>query len=192
MSPSVRKVTDQKGFSVTHDEYDQIKSEREIRDVIHRWSRAVDRCDRDMLLSTYHPDGWDDHGGFRGTPEEFGDWVMAYHLSLIATSHYITNILITQDGDRAKAESYCWCNLHYREGDQLYDLFGNGRYLDDFERRNGEWKIFTRTVLVDVTRVVPVNLHEASGTATDELVGALIMGKRSKEDLSYAHFKGKA
>ena len=33
-----------------------------ITDLIHRYSRAVDRLDADLLRSVYWPDGTDDHG----------------------------------------------------------------------------------------------------------------------------------
>ena len=38
-------------------------------DAIHRYCRAVDRADRDLLVSVYHPDAIDDHGLFVGGPD---------------------------------------------------------------------------------------------------------------------------
>ena len=37
------------------------------------------------------------------------------------------------------------------------DFAAGVRYVDDFERRNGEWKIFTGVRLVDWTRTDPVS-----------------------------------
>jgi hypothetical protein len=41
-----------------------------------RYSRGIDRLDRDMLLSAYHPDAIDDHGMFVGrrTNSQTGSW----------------------------------------------------------------------------------------------------------------------
>jgi hypothetical protein len=43
----------------------------EIRDVLYRYSRAVDRCDRELLASSYWPDAGDNHGFFVGNAHEF-------------------------------------------------------------------------------------------------------------------------
>jgi hypothetical protein len=50
-----------------------------IRDCLTRYCRGVDRLDRELVLSTYHPDAIDDHGAFVGTREEFVDWAFALH-----------------------------------------------------------------------------------------------------------------
>ena len=50
----------------------QERKEREaIREVIHRYCQAVDRCDLEMLKSCYWEDGYDDHGFFAGNAHEF-------------------------------------------------------------------------------------------------------------------------
>ena len=38
----------------------------EIRDVMARYCRGVDRADWDLVRSTYHTDAYDDHGDYRG------------------------------------------------------------------------------------------------------------------------------
>ena len=53
-----------------------------------------------------------------------------------------------------------------------------GRYIDRFERRNGEWKIADRTVLMDLSRSTPVTARFAG--EKDFLKGA-----RDKSDWSY-------
>ena len=42
-----------------------------ILDCLTRYGRGVDRFDRELVLSAYHPDAIDDHGAFVGTREEF-------------------------------------------------------------------------------------------------------------------------
>ena len=50
-----------------------------IHDCLVRYARAVDRLDRELLLSVYHADAIEDHGVFVGSPEGFADWVIGYH-----------------------------------------------------------------------------------------------------------------
>ena len=56
-----------------------LQDRQEIHNCIIRYSRGVDRLDRELLLSVYHPDAIDDHGMFVGGPEEFADWALAMH-----------------------------------------------------------------------------------------------------------------
>ena len=51
----------------------------QIRQCLVRYCRGVDRFDRDLILSAFHPDCLDEHGKFVGTPEEFVDWALGQH-----------------------------------------------------------------------------------------------------------------
>ena len=44
----------------------QLIDRQQIHDCILRYCSGVDRFDREMLLSVYHPDAMDDHGAFVG------------------------------------------------------------------------------------------------------------------------------
>jgi len=163
----------------------ELDAHKQIQEVIVRYARAVDRCDRELIMSTFHPDGWDDHGVFSGTPEDFADWVIDVHLGLVWTSHYVTNMHIQLEGTTARVESYVIANLRYEEDGKLFDLFGCGRYLDRFEYRDNKWLIAHRHAITDWNRVDPVE-QQASGPITDFLE----RGKRRTDDPSYAHFSG--
>ena len=54
-----------------------------IRDCIARYARGVDRFDRELILSAFHPDAIDEHGKFVGTRDGFADWALNQH----STSH---------------------------------------------------------------------------------------------------------
>ena len=41
---------------------EELLAKQEIRDVLMRYSRAIDRMDSELLASVYHP-GADEHGG---------------------------------------------------------------------------------------------------------------------------------
>ncbi len=119
-----------------------------IHDVILCYCRGVDRMDRELLLSAYHPDAIDDHGLFVGGPADFADYFMAFHQSQqSATQHIITNHFCELDGDTAHCETYWLFAAMNREGPAL--SLGGGRYLDRMERRGGRWAIAQRKCLYD-------------------------------------------
>jgi hypothetical protein len=38
---------------------------QEITEVIYRFARAIDRCDKQLIASVFHPGATDDHGSFK-------------------------------------------------------------------------------------------------------------------------------
>lgn len=122
----------------------------EIRDLILRYCRAVDRCDLDLMLSCYHPDARDHHGFFVGNAHEFCRYVIPVLERAESTTHSISNALIELDGDRAFGESYVRVTHRVAvSGEALVDNNSRGRYLDVFERRNGAWRILHRHYVND-------------------------------------------
>ncbi len=88
---------------------------QEILDCIHRYCRAVDRADRELLISVYHPDAIDDHGLFVGGREEFADWAIGYHQQYQeCTHHIVTNHTCELQGDTAHTETY-WLRAPQRQ-----------------------------------------------------------------------------
>jgi hypothetical protein len=70
----------------------EIKDRQDIYDCIMRYCRGLDRLDRAMLLSAYHPDALDDHGPYCGPIEGFVDYVFKLHFKAQHfTLHNITN-----------------------------------------------------------------------------------------------------
>src|SRR5262245_22241598 len=119
-----------------------------IRDCLYRYCRGVDRLDKELLLSAYHPGAIDDHGVFRGPVEEFVEWAFAGHRAKHhGHQHYIANHTCELDGDTAHTETYMFMLGHNVTGTP-FTLHG-GRYVDRFERREGEWRIAYRTSLVE-------------------------------------------
>ena len=118
-----------------------------ILDCLTRYCRGMDRFDRELVLSAYHPDAIDDHGAFVGTREEFIDWAFALHeKGQISTQHHLTNHTCDIDGSVAHAETYYIFSA--RNVDETLWVAG-GRYLDRLECRTGQWKIATRYCLVE-------------------------------------------
>lgn len=126
----------------------------EIQNVLWTYARGVDRSDLETLTSVYHPDGTDHHSSFSGLGRDFAQGLVERHQDMDQVgSHHITNIVMEMDGgDDARVESYFLAFHPHKEGDDTKLGIAAGRYLDHFQRRDGEWKILTRRVVMDWTR----------------------------------------
>lgn len=121
---------------------------QKIHEVVTRYCRAVDRMDRELLLSCYHPDAIDDHGFFVGGPEAFWDWVQHYNGHAQSShQHIITNHSCELEGDTAHTETY-WMFAAMDAEDASLSL-GGGRYIDRLEKRDGQWRIAARKCVGD-------------------------------------------
>jgi len=142
---------------------------------LHRYTRGVDRHDWELLRSAYHEDAVDDHGNFVGTRDEFVTWVEQFHSQHVRHQHSITNITIDLDGDVAHTESYYFVTMQFPDDSVPLNVNG-GRYVDRFERRDGEWRIAARLMLNEWQ-------HEAMPTqlAHEQRRGI----KQTREDASY-------
>ncbi len=141
----------------------ELLDKQAISEVLWRYCRGMDRMDRELTLSCWHPGGTDDHAPlFKGTAEGFVDWLWPVHAAMEATRHLVSNILIELDGERAAVES-CWhLRLRIPRDDGIYDLVGDGRYLDAFEEIDGVWGIRHRTSIGDIVGVYRQEVDMAS------------------------------
>ena len=159
------------------DAVSQLVDRQQIHDCVLRYCRGVDRFDRDLVLSAYHPDARDFHGPFEGDPVEFVAWAFAYHSEhQFRTQHSVLNHYVELDGDVAHTETYWICTSVNKAGDPL--TMAGGRYVDRFERRHGQWRIATR-VCVHEWRS-PLN-----PSAPIPMLEAYAKGVRSTADVSY-------
>ncbi|WP_181311306.1 nuclear transport factor 2 family protein [Nocardioides campestrisoli] len=111
------------------------------------YCRGQDRKDLELMKSTFWPDATDDHGIFVGSAHEFCEWTFARHKQTQHVSqHYLTNVHVELDGDRARRESVFVYVMVRTDG--VRQLQG-GRYRDLCERRGSEWKVLRRVVITD-------------------------------------------
>jgi ketosteroid isomerase-like protein len=159
----------------------ELHDRQAIRDKIYAYCRGVDRMDRALLLSAYHPDAIDDHGIFVGGPEAFADWAFALHSSLQYThQHVVTNHSCELDGDVAHTETYWMFAGMHHDGNML--SLGGGRYIDRFEKRDGQWKIAARKCVPDWGGVPGPSWLSAEGAMALASGGRIA---RDRSDSSY-------
>lgn len=129
---------------------EELSNREAIRDCLYRYCRGIDRADEAALRSAYWPDGTDNHGPYNGSASGFIDWAMKTLPHMERNIHQIHNILIEFDDEGALVESYF--SAFQRQPSQdgtLEELMMKGRYIDRFTQRDGEWRIFARTVVFD-------------------------------------------
>jgi len=156
-----------------------------IRDVLFRYARAVDRCDLDLLKSCYWPDSTDVHWFFNGNGHAFAEWVIGLLARIDNTQHSITNPIIELDGDRAFVES-CWHVMHRvpLDDETFIDQQLEGRFLDVFSHRGGEWRISHRQTVQEAAREHRTTFKGAVVVAPDHPR----RGQRAPYDPSYQGF----
>lgn len=147
---------------------ERIRDRMMIQDAIYRLCRAVDRRDTEAIRNAYHPDAIDSHGAFEGGPEEYTRFSEERNKTIPFSQHQVSNILIEFAGrDLALVETYLLSIQRYAPESSAsfaqfagpeaarevakrgMDSLGCHRYVDRFERRDGQWRILRRTVVFD-------------------------------------------
>jgi hypothetical protein len=152
----------------------------QIQQVLARYCRGIDRLDRALLEQTYWEDGFDDHAVFRGKPAEFIDWVLDYLSKDKCSMHTLGQTLFAPQAPRVAAETYF--NTQHVRSDAGGEFIGysSGRYVDVFEKRQGEWRILTRTLILDIRHRKPLDEHASFAAFAPASVG-----KHGRDDESY-------
>lgn len=165
-------------FRALQAEVRHLKDRQEILDCIVREARGRDRHDAELTASCYWPDGFDEHGPQPTPATEYPERANAGHRAFFsANQHNIANHSCEIDGDVAVCESYVIGGL--LSPDETVCKIAMGRYIDQLERRGGEWRIKARRSTVEMC---------VEGDATwlsSPAVKGFLKGLRSREDLSY-------
>jgi hypothetical protein len=176
----------------------------EIRDVVLRFARAIDRLDIDLGRTVFWEDGGFEDGIVEGRAEDFmpallGDTVRAM---FAATQHFISNIRVDfESSSLAFSESYFLAFHLLNPGREAldamlgaarmqelgsdygraYELMVGGRYFDRFERRGDIWRIKKRRFVCDWT-----TSQAASGIGSGGFARLWkLWGSRDHQDPSY-------
>jgi SnoaL-like domain len=169
---------------IDHDTLARHLAEAEIRRVLHRYCRGIDRCDMALVRTCYHPDARDDHGDFVGGVDGFIEHCETNLSRFERTMHFLGNILIEPSPclEKARSEAYLVAMHRLRANPRkpARDFSVGLRYVDDFAFREGEWRIANRVCVFEWNRIDPVPDGPFSFGTGDTL------GLRSADDAVFA------
>ena len=135
----------------------------EIRDLMARYCRGVDRGDWEAVRATYHSDAYDDHADYKGDIDGFIAFAKSRTGGAVQVMHFLGECLIEfASPDVAIVETYF--HTAHTLGPEAQKQYGTaaggsvqlsqyGRYVDRVERRAGVWRVATRAVVFESTRV---------------------------------------
>lgn len=146
----------------------------QIHDVLMRYSRGVDRGDGELVVSCFHPGATLDMGRGPMAPAALAEGISK--MTATGTMHFIGNEYVEVDGDAAYGETYFISYATVTDSGKSATRSRGGRYLDRFERRDGEWKIARRLLVDEWSRLDDLPAPPAPPGR---------VGLRSKEDPVY-------
>lgn len=157
-----------------------LKDRQAILDCVNNHARGCDRFDEELLSSTYHEDGVDEHGFAINPGAQYAGWANKVHAagSLLHT-HNITTHTCDINGNEAHAESYVMVALLNNDGASARII--SGRYIDHLHKRDGQWKISLRRSTVDLLLSGDASILNAPVFKQQ----GYTKGLRSQDDVSY-------
>ena len=134
----------------------EISDRLEIQDLLIRYSRAIDTKDYKLLDSCFTPDAHVDYassGGIAGKYPEVRAWLEKALAAFPAMMHFIGNITLELDGDRARSRTYVINPMGFPKPDGSLHVFTvAAHYVDELVRGSEGWRIAQRVeeqVLLD-------------------------------------------
>ncbi len=130
----------------------ELVAKEQIRELVHLYSRGVDRKDPELLRTLYTADATDTHGdSFDGGAEAYVDFLEQALPHMPYSGHHVCNHHISVDGDEAEGEVYAIA-IHAipdGQGGLLEDLLCV-RYVDRYRKESdGRWRFAQRVVTYD-------------------------------------------
>ena len=163
---------------------DQLADREAIRDTLLRYARLVDRIDVSLADDVFWEGATDDHAGaFKGPVRDLLEAVMPALASMKVTQHFLMNMIIEIDGASARTETYVVAYHELGADEEHACLIGGGRLLDVLAKKDDEWRVESRHLLIDWMK----KIANVPMTAAD-LGGHQILGARKPDDASYSHF----
>ncbi|MEL6877472.1 MAG: nuclear transport factor 2 family protein [Pseudomonadota bacterium] len=128
---------------------------KQIQDVAARYSRTLDWLDDEGQTSCYWPDADIDYGFFKGKAAEFLPIVMEIERGSDRRWHMLSGLIVKfHSPTSACSECYgLFAGASRQEDGTLAGNLYGGRYLDEWEKRDGEngteWRVSSRLYLLD-------------------------------------------
>lgn len=157
-----------------------LQAKQDLHELLANYCNGVDRRDRALLESLWWPEATMDFGLFVGPASQFCELISADNPSVEMTYHFTSNELFEIDGDKATGRAYVLgMSALLNEGNATQHVAA-GRYLDQYERRDGIWKFSKRLFVLDL------NFNEASSAIWDSGIGAAVTrGQPNVDDIHY-------
>ena len=130
-----------------------VEADLAINQTITRYCRALDWLDESLLRTCYTSDAFINYGFYKGPVEGFYPVVMEIERATLHRSHFLSNVAIELDGDKAEVECYGIASSTL-DGETL-NVFG-GRYLNQFAHVNAEWRMSRSEYVLDHHFVAPM------------------------------------
>lgn len=165
----------------------QLEDKAALRELTTLYARAADRADRGLFDSLWTEDARVDQGAFSGAARDFAA-VLLQPAGLERSFNSVSNEYFDVDGDRARGEVYVITVSTWEKGGSKTDTLIGGRYVDEYRKLGGKWKIARRTFVHEWNMSFPTT------TVWDEGLFGLIKlrGQRSKADPIYALYGSRA
>jgi hypothetical protein len=153
------------------------------------YTRGLDRHDESLENSVF----WRDAAISYGTLVSFDElaaWANASHANYAAHQHHVTGLTLDVDGDTAHEEGYILYSSDMPRDRALdtagvptpgrvsrgtYATLGSGRYVNRYERRNGDWRMIVHEYVHDIS----MRLEAV------DLCATACLGRWDRTDVSY-------
>jgi 3-phenylpropionate/cinnamic acid dioxygenase small subunit len=125
----------------SHVDVQALSDKIEIHELLARYARGVDTKDWPLWKAVFTPDAFLDYssaGAAVGSRDEVAAWLEQGLSNVAMTQHYITNVEIDLDGDRAKVRAMFYNPMHLPG---MADLsYCGGYYHHELVRTLDGWK----------------------------------------------------
>jgi hypothetical protein len=131
----------------------ELLDKQELRELVQRYNRAADRRDVELMRSVFHPGATYDQGGGPMPGDDIGQQIIdGLNAMMTSSFHSVAGQAVKIRGDEAVGETYLSGQHVLADGKRLRS---QTRYLDRFERRDGEWRISERLIVSEGLDVLP-------------------------------------
>jgi hypothetical protein len=164
----------------SEDRLQRLLDRQDINDCLARMSRGIDRFDKAVFVSAFWEDAIVAAGPFVGSGEELFDWSSDFQ-GKAQTGHFhnTMNQTFDFDGDTAHVETYYFFVGMNRDDT---NILAGGRYIDRFEKRGDEWRLFRRNNAIEWSSIVPAMANPLANFPGIDDNGLVT---RTLDDISY-------
>lgn len=146
----------------------------DIKEAMNRYLMGLDRLDASLIESAFHVDAVVEHAGFTWSGSGIGDVIVSAISSMFDRSmHLLGNHRVEFVGEHAFAESYVLAHCVLPSPDDDTSILRSLRYVDRFEKRDGQWRVQTRRTVREWDRLVGIDTTMEAMPMLRDMLGAI-------------------